>query len=123
MKPEFEETARSMFPDVNITSQGQRYLGSYIGTEEGQTEFVRNEVAKWESEIDQICDIALNEPQLAYTAYNVGLSKRWSYIMRTTPGISDQLGTIEEKIHQKLLPAITGQPVVNETLRLVTSLQ
>ena len=122
VKPEYEEAAQSIFPDVNITTQGQRYLGSYIGTEEGQAEFVRDEVAKWESEIDQICDIASNEPQLAYTAYTVGLSKRWSYLMRTTPGISDQLGNIEEKIHQKLLPAITGQPVVSETLRSVASL-
>ena len=42
--------------------------------------------------------------------------------MRTTPGISDQLGTIEEKINQKLLPALTGQSVISDTMRLVASL-
>eukprot|EP00116_Pleurobrachia_bachei_P002481 sb/3462743/ len=73
VKPEYEEAARSMFPDVNITSQGQRYLGSYIGTEEGQAEFVRNEVAKWESEIDQICDLSLHTLHTTLDYQNVGV--------------------------------------------------
>eukprot|EP00116_Pleurobrachia_bachei_P005595 sb/3465857/ len=98
VKPQYEDTAREMFTDVNITTDGQRYLGSYIGTEESQREFVeefvQNEVAKWNEEINQLCEIAVNEPQLAYSAYTIGISKRWSYLMRTTPGISDQLASL-----------------------------
>ena len=122
VKPEYEETAREIFTDVNITTDGQRYLGSYIGTEESQREFVQNEVAKWNEEISQLCEIAVNEPQLAYSAYTIGISKRWSYLMRTTPGISEQLGVIEKTIHQKLLPALTGQHVIGDNLRSVVSL-
>eukprot|EP00116_Pleurobrachia_bachei_P009019 sb/3469281/ len=109
-------------PDVNITTEGQRYLGSYIGTKEGQDKFVKKEVEKWAAEITSLAEIANSEPQLAYTAYTVGVSKRWSYLMRTTPGISDQLGPIEDSILHRLIPSMTGQPVINERLRSVFSL-
>ena len=42
--------------------------------------------------------------------------------MRTTPAISEQLGVIEKTIRQKLLPALTGQQVISDTLRSVASL-
>ena len=37
VKEEFEEKAKSLFPDLNITTEGCRYLGSFIGTETGKT--------------------------------------------------------------------------------------
>ena len=36
VKPEHEEKARNLFPDVNVTSIGRRYLGSFIGTDQGK---------------------------------------------------------------------------------------
>ena len=122
VKPHLEDEATALFPDVNVTSEGQRYLGSYIGTKEGQDKFVKKEVDKWAEEITSLAEIANSEPQLAYTAYTMGVSKRWSYLMRTTPGISDQLGPIEDAILQQLIPSITGQPIINERLRSVFSL-
>ena len=67
-----EDEAKTLFPDVNITSEGQRYLGSYIGTKEGQDKFVKKEVDKWASEKTSLAEIANSEPQLTYTAYTVG---------------------------------------------------
>ena len=35
VKPAFMDEAKRLFPDINITSKGHLYLGSFIGTEEG----------------------------------------------------------------------------------------
>ena len=122
VKPQYQDEAKSLFPDVNITTEGQRYLGSFIGTEEGKRQFVKNEVQKWAEEISTIADIGRTEPQLAYSAYTVGISKRWSYLLRTTPDIADLLEPIKETITRDLLPAITGQAVINEKLRSLFAL-
>ena len=122
VKPQYQDEAKSLFPDVNITTEGQRYLGSFIGTEEGKRQFVKNEVQKWAEEISTIAEIGRTEPQLAYSAYTVGISKRWSYLLRTTPDIADLLEPIEETITRDLLPAITGQAVINEKLRSLFAL-
>eukprot|EP00116_Pleurobrachia_bachei_P009767 sb/3470029/ len=58
VKPHLEDEAKALFPDVNITTEGQRYLGSYIGTKEGQDKFVKKEVEKWAAEITSLAEIA-----------------------------------------------------------------
>ena len=44
VKPEHEEKARKIFPDVNVTSIGQRYLGSFIKTDQGKEAFIEEKV-------------------------------------------------------------------------------
>ena len=85
-------------------------------------EWVKNEVKTWVEEIEQLSDIACNEPQLAYSAYTIGLSKKWNYLLRTTPGIATELEPIEKAIREKFLPAITGQPFIPDTLRSIMAL-
>ena len=101
-----------MFPDLRtdkITSIGHRYLGSYIGTEEGTREFVQKKVDEWIVDLEDLSDIAKREPQLSYSAYVYGLSKKWNYLCRTTPNISDQLKKLEYTIRETFLPAILNR--------------
>ena len=54
-----------MFPELRpekITSIGHKYLGSYIGTEEGKTLFVEEKVEEWIKEIKDLSEIAMREP-------------------------------------------------------------
>ena len=76
VKEDKEEKAKELFPDVNITTVGHRYLGSFIGSEDGMKNWLKNEVKTWVEDIEQLSDIAYNEPQLAYSAYTIGLSKK-----------------------------------------------
>ncbi len=101
-----------MFPDLaheKITSSGHRYLGSYIGTEEGKTQFVEEKIKEWITDIQDLSEIAKREPQLAYSAYVYGLSKRWNYLCRTTPNISQQLKKLEYTVQDCFLPAILNR--------------
>ena len=64
-------------------------------------------------------EVAKSDPQLAYCAYVFGTSKRWQFVSRTTPGISEPLKKLEELIRSKLIPAIVGKEYCSDELRLI----
>ena len=66
------ERAQQMFPEINVTSEGHKYLGSFIGNEEGTIKFIEEQIGKWSKDIDALIEIAASEPQLAYSAYIYG---------------------------------------------------
>ena len=45
VKPEHGHKAREIFHDVNITTIGHQYLGSYISAEKGVEKFIEKETA------------------------------------------------------------------------------
>ena len=106
VKPQYLEKARRLFPEVKVTDVGRKYLGSFIGTEEGKSKFVESKVKEWMTDIDDISKIAAREPQVAYAAFTYGLSKRWNYVCRTTPNIAEQLKHLEFKIQETFIPAL-----------------
>ena len=122
VKPEHATKAKELFPDVQITTKGHRYLGSYIGTEEGVKEFILKETESWKADILGLVDIAANEPQLAYSAFIYGTSKRWNFVCRTTPGISDHLKLLEYCVKEDFIPAIMGKVFVPDQIRKIASL-
>ena len=80
------------FPD------GHRYLGAPIGSIEYQRDYVSNDVRGWVTDVHAISEIASTGPQAAYSAFCMGLSKRWLFIMRTTPNISELFAPLESAI-------------------------
>ena len=108
VKPQYLEAAKQVFKDsgVQITSEGQRYLGAAIGTSEYKEKYVSDKVSIWQSELEELSEIAKSEPQLAYAAYIFGLSKRWLYIMRTMKDIEHLLQPLENTIKNSFLQTI-----------------
>ena len=121
-KPAHLLRAQELFPDVNITTDGHEFLGSFIGNEEATKEFIDGKVLEWSKDIDALTDIARSEPQLAYSAYIFGTARRWQFVCRTTPGISEHLRELEERIREKLIPAIMGGRQPSDDMRLIYSL-
>ena len=92
VKPEYIDEAKELFSGrgVNITAQGQeRYLGTPIGTRHFIEQVVKTKVESWIEELRELTELAKQEPQLTYSAYTFGLCKRWIYLIRTTPNISE----------------------------------
>ncbi len=106
VKPKYRDKAKSMFPNLDITDIGHKYLGSYIGNEEGTADFMQHKLSEWMEDIVELSNIAIREPQVAYAAFIYGLSKRWNDVCRTTPGISSQLKKLEFKIRESFIPAL-----------------
>ena len=132
VKPEHEARAMQLFPELksskdgdttyNITSTGRKYLGSFIGTDDGKQNFVANQIEGWKHDIEDLARIAAKEPQLAYAAFVYGTSKRWNYVCRTTPDIGVLLKPLENVIKETFLPAIIGKSFIDDTFRDMISL-
>ena len=124
VKPEYMDEAKELFSGrgVNITAQGhERYLGTPIGTRHFIEQVVKTKVESWIEELRELTELAKQEPQLAYSAYTFGLCKRWMYLMRTTPNISELLLPLEQAIKHEFLPTIIGQ-TFSDDLREVFAL-
>ena len=122
VKPDHLEKAKTLFPDVNITDTGHRYLGSCIDDSTGLGDFINGQLEDWKTDISGLVDIAKNEPQLAYAAFVYGTSKRWNFVARTTPNISEHLKPLEYHIKNEFIPSITGKLHIPDVIRRIFSL-
>ena len=95
-------------------------MGAVIGSQKFREEYVMNEINSWVQDVEQLTEIANEEPQLAYAAHTKALSMRWSFIQRTIPNISQYFVPLEECIREKLIPAILGRNVTDLERRMIS---
>ena len=64
VKPVAEDSARSIFADtdINITSEGHRYLGSPIGSEDFISNFIQDKISEWVSQLERLTAVAQTQP-------------------------------------------------------------
>ena len=105
---------------VKIISDGHRYLGSTIGNDEFTKKYVKDKVQKWVEDLSDLSEIAVEEPQIALSAYTKGLCHRWSFIQRTIPNIGHLFSPLEECIRETFIPAVIGRKV-SDLERLILS--
>ena len=124
VKPAFWDLASSTFAvtDVNITTEGHRYLGSAIGSPAFVSNFIFEKVSEWVSQLDLLTSIAQSHPHAAYSAFVRGLFSKWTYFLRTTPNMEDYLAPLESCLCHQFLPNLTGQSAFNGNLRSIMSL-
>ena len=84
-----------------------------IGSQNFRDEYVRGKIGKWIEDVEQLSSIAEEEPQLAYCAYTKALCMRWSFLQRTVPNTKEYFVPLEEKIREKLIPAIIGRRITD----------
>ena len=118
IKEKDNEKFRDMFPDVNIMTDGHRYLGSFIRTESGKNTFVEGKINEWIDDVNSIIEAADTEPQLAYAAYIYGVCRKWNYLMRTTPIIACLLQKIENVIKEYLIPKFIGNHITDDERKI-----
>ena len=111
VKPELEEEAIETFrgTSVKISTNGHKHLGAAIGSEEFKVDYIQAKVKEWTDEITELSKIARTEPQAAFSAFVQGIKHKWTYAMRTVKDISHLFQPLEDAIHQKLIPSLTGQ--------------
>ena len=124
VKPELLDKAKSVFADtdVNVTSDGQRYLGSPIGSDSFVSDFIRGKVGEWVAQLERLNDIAHTQPHAAYSSLTHGFLHKFIYFFRTTPNLSQFVGPIEDCIRYHLIPTLTGQDGLNDLFRVILSL-
>ena len=68
---------------VQITTEGERHMGAVIGSPQFKERYVTGKVKKWVQDIEQLSQIAQDEPQLVYASYTKAICHRWTYVQRT----------------------------------------
>jgi hypothetical protein len=104
---------------IKVVTDGERHLGAVVGTEAFREKYVTDKVAKWVSDIDQLSEIAKDEPHVAYTAFTKGICHRWGFLQRTVKDISHLFAPLEKAIFGKLLPTITGRSLTTLEQQIV----
>ena len=66
--------AKIIFGDtgVKITTEGRKYLGGHVGSEEGKENYVKELCDEWLHELEELSKVAKSEPQAAYSAFTAG---------------------------------------------------
>ena len=121
VKPQFEDKAREAFQgtDITITTSGERHMGAVIGSAASRDEYVSKKVAKWVQDINELTNIAKDEPQAALSSFTKAISHRWTYVQRTIPNVSELFGPLEEAIRENFIPALIGRKISDLERRIL----
>ena len=96
---------------IKIATNGERHLGAVLGTKMFREAYVTNKVNKWIKDIEELSEIAKEEPQAALAAFNKALCRRWTFIQRTMFNISHLFAPLENTIRNKFIPAVIGRHI------------
>jgi len=115
------DAARFVMAEFNFTyTDGNRYVGGYIGAPDTRGEWLDTQVTKWSENVRQLAQIAKRYPQTAFAGLSKSLQAEWQYLPRVTPNCKDSFGPIEEAIGETFLLALFQDTEANTaTLRSV----
>ena len=124
VKPTVEEKAREIFggTNINITIDGRKYLGGYIGSESGRGKYAEDLVSSWCNQLKVLSKIAKTEPQAAYAAFVSGFKHKLTYYIRTMTNIKQHLTRLDAMVDNLFIPAITDGHICTVDERLLLSL-
>ena len=119
--PQQLQLAEEVFGDTDITIDvnGERHLGAAIGSSEFKEKYVKKKIDNWIKDVEQLSDIAKDEPQLAFSSFTKAICMRWCFIQRTVAHISHYFQPLEDVIREKLIPAIVGRKVSDLERRIL----
>ena len=116
VKPEKERPAKEIFSEtnINITTEGRKHLGAALGSRAFFEEYVDEKIEEWVAQVTRLAEFATTQPQSSYAAFVFGLRHRWTYLLRTLPGLAPFLEPLERAIADLLVPAITEHATTQE---------
>lgn len=115
------EKAKLIFKDTDIkfTIEGKRYLGSFVGSGTAQGEYCRDKVKNWCEQLENLCQIARSNPQVAYCAYTHGFQHKFTYFFRTIEGFEKYLQPLDDLLTYCFLPIIFGSALTPAERKLL----
>ena len=124
VKPELYEEAVASFNGTNlqISTDGSKHLGAMIGSEAYKQRYLKEKVETWIRETTLLYNIAITQPQAAYSCFTAGYQHKLTYFMRTIIWCEEQLIRVDEIIRHKFIPALTDGHVINDLERQLLSL-
>jgi hypothetical protein len=113
--PEHVERARAAFAKaglrVQLTSEGRRYLGAWVGTEAGERAYVAEKAAAWEDCVHAFAGAARSFPHETFACVYRSLQAEWTYLLRVSPVAAELMAPVEQALAGALLPALAGRAI------------
>ena len=82
-----------------------------VGTYKIKEKYVSDKISGRVKDVEELSEIAKEEPHVAYCAFTKGLCRRWAYVQRTIGIISSLFEPLERTIRECFIPAIVGKSV------------
>ena len=96
-------------------------MGASIGSAEFKDSYIDEKVAKWTKNVERLAEFAQSQPHAAYAAFIHAEQHKYTYFLRTIPGISDNFKPLDDAINNSFLPSLFGCEL-NDNMRDVVSL-
>ena len=124
VKPAFENEAKNIFSgtEIQITTDGLKYLDGYIGSDSGKTVYEDKKEEEWVNQLELLTTVAMHEPQAAYAVFVAGLKHRYNFFLRVLNDIGPAIERIDHIINTKFLPAILDGQQLSQLDREVIAL-
>ena len=124
VKPSKYEEAKQIFDgtNINITVEGRKYLGGFIGTNDGRKKYTTELVDRWKKQLLNLCDIARTEPHAAFNGFMTGFRNKLTYHKRVIPDMEEHVAVQDEIIDRVFIPTINGGHVCTPEERKLLSL-
>ena len=103
---------------MKVTTEGERHLDAVLASREYRDEYVKDLVTDWDNRLTILSTIAETQPQAAYSAFVSGFKNKLNSFMRTIPNIRCLLLSLERKIRNKFIPAVTEGRICNDTAEI-----
>ena len=120
-RPEDLAEAEALFKPlgIKVTNDGERHLGAMVGTQQFRDEYVKRKVSHWVKDVEDLAEIAVEEPQVAYCGFVKALAHRWTFVQRTIADTTHLFQPLEDAIREKLIPSLIGREVSDVERRLL----
>ena len=124
VKPYASQRTNKIFPGTKIqmTSEGHKYLGGTVGTEESKDPYMDEKVMEWINQLEVLGKIASAEPQAVYCAFVGGFKDKVTYTIGTVPDICKHLKKVDQAVDTKFIPTLTDGHFCNEMERKLLSI-
>ena len=109
-RTEYLDACRTELSGYNFRySNGERYLGGYLGEDDTRDEWAEGKIAEWCDAVSELARVAAPRyPQSAYAALLFSLQHEWQYMQRVLPLPGELFQPLEDVIRSEFIPALLG---------------
>ena len=94
-------------------------MGAVIGRQEFKQLCMTNKINRWVEDVEELAELAKEEPQAVYSCFTKAICHRWTYVQRTIADISHHFEKLEFAIREKLIPALIGRSISDIERRIL----
>ena len=106
--PNFAEKTHQLFNRFGIRIvEGRRYLGGFIGSDEGKIRFTFKKIQEWLDCLGELSKVAEKESQAALVGLTRSLQSEWIFVQRVVKDTSQLFAPLEKMLKEFFFAKLT----------------